>query len=55
MEKMKKSVCTKNCVTLNRGGNGKLKSSQGKSSGNVLVVFYRLLPMGRKDGSFGVN
>ena len=35
--------------------NGKLKSSQGNSSGNVLGVFYRLLPMGRKDASFGVK
>ena len=29
-------------------GNGRLKSSQGKSSGNVLGVFYRLLTMVRK-------
>ena len=36
-------------------GNGRLKSSQGKSSGNVLGVFYRQLPMGRKDTSFGVK
>ena len=36
-------------------GNGRLKSSQGKSSGNVLGVFYRLLPMGRKEASFGVK
>ena len=36
-------------------GNGKLKSSQGKSFGNVLGVFYRILPMGRKDASFGVK
>ena len=36
-------------------GNGKLKISQGKSSGNVLCVFYWLLPMGRKDASFGVK
>ena len=35
--------------------NGKFKSSQGKSSGNVLGVFYRLLLMGRKDASFGVK
>ena len=35
--------------------NGKLKISQGKSSGNVLGVFYRLLPMGRKDARFGVK
>ena len=36
-------------------GNGKLKSSKGKSSGNVLVLFYRQLPMGRKDTIFGVK
>ena len=36
-------------------GNGRFKSSQGKSSGNVLGVFYRLLPMGRKDATFGVE
>ena len=36
-------------------GNSRLKISQGKSSGNVLGVFYRLLPMGRKDSSFGVK
>ena len=34
-------------------GNGRLKSSQGKSSGNVLGEFYRLLPMGRKDATLG--
>ena len=26
-------------------GNGRFKNSQGKSSGNVLGVFYRLLPI----------
>ena len=36
-------------------GNGKFKNSKGKSSGNVLVVFNRLLPMGIKDTSFGVK
>ena len=36
-------------------GNGRLKRSQGKSSGNVLGVFYRLLPMGRKDTTFRVK
>ena len=36
-------------------GNSRVKSSQGKSSGNVLGVFYRLLLMGRKDASFGVK
>ena len=36
-------------------GNSRFKSSQGKSSGNVLGVFYRLLPMGRKDATFGVK
>ena len=36
-------------------GNGQLKLSKGKSSGNVLVVFYRQLPIGRKDTSFGVK
>ena len=36
-------------------GNGRLKSSQGRSSENVLGVFYRLLPMGRKDTTFGVK
>ena len=35
--------------------NGQLNLSKGKSSGNVLVVFYRQLPMGRKDTSFGVK
>ena len=34
-------------------GNGRLRSSQDKSSGNVLGVFYRLLPMVRKDATFG--
>ena len=53
--KMNEAVCMKNRVTLNGGGKRKAKSSQGKSSGNVLGVFYRLLPMGRKDSSFGVN
>ena len=36
-------------------GNGRFKSSQGKSSGNVLGVFYRLLHIGRKDATFGVK
>ena len=36
-------------------GNGRFKSSQVKSSGNVLGVFYRLLLMGRKDATFGVK
>ena len=36
-------------------GNSKLKSSKGKSSGNVLVVFYWQLPMERKDVSFVVK
>ena len=36
-------------------GNGKLKSSKRKSSGNVLVVFYWQLHMGRKDAGFGVK
>ena len=36
-------------------GNGRLKSSQGKSSGNVLGVFYRMLPMRIKDTTFGVK
>ena len=36
-------------------GNGRFKSSQGKSSGNVLGVFYRLLPMEIKDSAFGVK
>ena len=36
-------------------GNGRLKSSQGKSSGNVLGVFDQLLPMGRKDARFEVK
>ena len=36
-------------------GNGKFKSSKGKSSVNVLVVSYRQLPMGRKDASFGMK
>ena len=35
--------------------NGRLKSSQGKSTVDVLGVFYRLLPMGRKDATFGVK
>ena len=38
-----------------REDNGRLKSSQGKSSGNVLGVFYRLLPMVRKDTTFGLK
>ena len=36
-------------------GNRRFKSSQGMSSGNILGVFYRLLPMGRKDATFGVK
>ena len=36
-------------------GNYRLKSSQGKSSGNLLDVFYWLLPMVRKDETFGVK
>ena len=35
--------------------NGRFKSSQGNSSGNVLGVFYWLLHMGRKDTTFGVK
>ena len=52
---MNEAFCMNNRVTLNGGGNGKLKSSQGKSYGNVLGLFYRLLPMGRKYSSFGVK
>ena len=44
-----------NRVTLNGGGKRQVKNSKGKSSGNVLGVFYRLLPMGRKYASFGVK
>ena len=36
-------------------GNGKLKSPKGKSSGNVLVVFYWRLSMGIKDAIFGLK
>ena len=36
-------------------GNFRFKSSQGKSSGNVLGVFYWLLPMGRRDSTFGLK
>ena len=36
-------------------GNGKFKSSKGKSSVNVLVVSYRQLPMGIKDARFGAK
>ena len=36
-------------------GNGKFVLSKGKSSGNVLVVFYRKLTMGRKDIGFGMK
>ena len=36
-------------------GNGKLKISPGNSSGNLLGVFYRLLPMGRKGATFGLK
>ena len=36
-------------------GNGKFKSSKGKSYGNVLGIFYWLLPIVRKDASFGVK
>ena len=39
MGKMNESVCMKNRVTLNGGGKRQVKSSKGKSSGNVLVVF----------------
>ena len=35
--------------------NGRLKSPQGNSSGNVLDVFYGLLTTGRKEASFGVK
>ena len=37
------------------GGDGQLNLSKGKSSGNVLVVFYRQLHIGRKDASFGLK
>ena len=43
MEKMNQVVCMKNRVTLNGGGKWQVKSSKGKSSGNILGVFYRLL------------
>ena len=36
-------------------GNSRLKISPGKSSENVLDVFYRLLHMGRKGATFGVK
>ena len=36
-------------------GKGGFKSSQGNISGNVLGVFYWLLPMERKDSTFGVK
>ena len=36
-------------------GNGWFVLSKEKSSGNLLVVLYRQLPMGRKDTSFGVK
>ena len=36
-------------------GNGQLNLSKGKSYGNVLVVFYWQLPMGRKYARFGVK
>ena len=36
-------------------GNSKSKISKGKSSGNVLGVFYHLLPMGINDAIFGVK
>ena len=36
-------------------GNDQLNLSKGKSSGNILVVFYRQLPMGRKYTSFVVK
>ena len=52
---MNEAVCMKNRVTLNGGGKRQVKKLKGKSSGNVLGVFYRLLPMGRKDASFGVE
>ena len=42
-------------VTLNGGGKRQVKNSKGKSSGNILGVLYRKLPMGRKDASFGVK
>ena len=36
-------------------GNCQLVLSKGKSSENVLVAFYRNLPVGRKDTRFGVK
>ena len=54
-EKMNEAFCMNNCVTLNGGGKRQIKNSQGKSSGNVLCVFYWLLPTGRKYTSFGVK
>ena len=38
--KMNEAVCMKNRFKSNGGGNGQLNLSKGKSSGNVLVVFY---------------
>ena len=55
MEKWNEAVCMKNRFASNGGGKRLVRLSKGKSSGNVLVVFYQQLPMGRKDTSFGVK
>ena len=55
MANINEAVFMKNCVTMNGGGKWLVHPLKGKSSGNVLVVFYMQLPMVRKYTSFGVN
>ena len=55
MEKMNEAVTMKNRVTLNGGGKRQVKKFTRQEFLNVLDVFYRLLPMGRKDATFGVK
>ena len=52
---MNESVGMKNFLRLMGERSGWLVLAEGKSSGNLFVVFYRQLPMGRKDTSFGVK
>ena len=55
MEEMNEAVTMKNRVTLNGGGKRQVKKFIRQEFWNVLGVFYWLLPMGRKDASFGVK
>ena len=53
--KMNEAVGMKNNITMDGGGKRLVRHFKGKSSGNVLVLLYRQLPMGIKYTSFGVK